>query len=216
MADTRTEQPADQDAGLQGVLALYAPLLAGLRQAAPVDRQVSALVDEAVEVWSRPGFDTFLSGVAAVQPVRLPAAAAPTVLRRMRGRAILADEVGSRQDDRGRADPRPSCGCAGWPTVRWWSLRPGWWTQWREELERKFAAADHDRRPRHGGRDGERRPSGGGGVAGRGPARSAASSRLTARAVGRGDRRRGAPACATRAAPPGSWPARCAPGTCCC
>src|ERR1035441_460548 len=61
VADIQTEQPAEQDAGLHGVLALYAPLLAGLRRAAPVDRQVSLLVDEAVGVWNRPGFDTFLS-----------------------------------------------------------------------------------------------------------------------------------------------------------
>ena len=45
MADIRTDEPTEQDVGLQGVLALYAPLLAGLRQAAPVDRQVSLLVD---------------------------------------------------------------------------------------------------------------------------------------------------------------------------
>ena len=66
MSDIRTEQPAHQDAGLQGVLTLYAPLLAGLRQAAPVDRQVSLLVDEAVTVWNRPGFDTFLSEASMV------------------------------------------------------------------------------------------------------------------------------------------------------
>ena len=61
MADIQTEQPGEQDTALREVLALYAPLLAGLRQAGPVDRQVSLLVDEAVGVWSRPGFDTFLS-----------------------------------------------------------------------------------------------------------------------------------------------------------
>ena len=45
MADIRTEQPGEQDTALREVLALYAPLLAGLRQAGPVDRQVSLLVD---------------------------------------------------------------------------------------------------------------------------------------------------------------------------
>ena len=95
MADIRTEQPADQDAGLQGVLALYAPLLAGLRQAAPVDRQVSLLVDEAVTVWNRPGFDTFLSEASLrFTPFDYQLQAARSALRRMRGRAILADEVG--------------------------------------------------------------------------------------------------------------------------
>ena len=61
MADVRTEQRGERGAGLRDVLVLYAPLLAGLRAAAPVDRDVSLLVDEAVGVWSRPGFDTFLS-----------------------------------------------------------------------------------------------------------------------------------------------------------
>ena len=137
MADSRTEQPAHQDAELQGVLTLYAPLLAGLRQAAPVDRQVSLLVDEAVTVWNRPGFDTFLvRGVAPVQPVRLPAPAR-SVLRRMRGRAILADEVGlgktieaglvlSELRLRGLADRALVVAPAGLVD------------QWQEELERKF------------------------------------------------------------------------------
>jgi len=87
-ADIRTtEQPADQDAGLQGVLALYAPLLAGLRQAAPVDRQVSLLVDEAVTVWNRPGFDTFLSEASVrFSPFDYQLQAERSALRRMRGR----------------------------------------------------------------------------------------------------------------------------------
>src|ERR1035441_5338924 len=95
VADIQTEQPAEQDAGLQGVLALYAPLLAGLRRAAPVDRQVSLLVDEAVGVWNRPGFDTFLSEASLrFSPFDYQLQAARSALRRMRGRAILADEGG--------------------------------------------------------------------------------------------------------------------------
>jgi SNF2 family DNA or RNA helicase len=95
VADSRTQEPAEQDAWLQGVLALYAPLLAGLRQAAPVDRQVSLLVDEAVGVWNRPGFDTFLSEASLrFSPFDYQLQAARSALRRMRGRAILADEVG--------------------------------------------------------------------------------------------------------------------------
>src|ERR1017187_4298857 len=95
VADIQTEQPAEQDAGLQGVLALYAPLLAGLRRAAPVDRQGSLLVDEAVGVWNRPGFDTFLSEASLrFSPFDYQLQAARSALRRMRGRAILADEVG--------------------------------------------------------------------------------------------------------------------------
>src|ERR1035438_5941269 len=119
VADIQTEQPAEQDAGLQGVLALYAPLLAGLRRAAPVDRQVSLLVDEAVGgggeaggVWNRPGFDTLLSEASLrFSPFDYQLQAARSALRRMRGRAILADEVGLGKTIEGGlilAEPRQS------------------------------------------------------------------------------------------------------------
>ena len=150
MADIRTGQPGEHEAGPRDVLALYAPLLAGLNAAAPVDRQVSLLVDEAVGVWSRPGFDTFLS-VASLRfdPFDYQLQAARSALRRMRGRAILADEVGLGKTIeaglilaelrlRGLAD-------------RTLIITPaGLVTQWREELERKFgvptvlAGRDHD------------------------------------------------------------------------
>ena len=95
MTDSHTERPAAQDAELQDVFALYAPLLAGLRAAAPVDRQTSLLADEAVAVWSRPGFDTFLAlDSLRFTPFDYQLQAARSALRRMRGRAILADEVG--------------------------------------------------------------------------------------------------------------------------
>ncbi len=120
------------------VVELYGPLLAGLRAAGPVDRQVSLLVDEAVRVWSRPGFDTFLS-LASLRfsPFDYQLQAARGALRRMRGRAILADEVGLGKTIeaglilaelrlRGLAD-------------RTLVITPaGLVTQWREELERKF------------------------------------------------------------------------------
>src|ERR1019366_1109920 len=138
VADIQTEQPAEQDAGLQGVLALYAPLLAGLRRAAPVDRQGSLLVDEAVGGWNRPGFDTFLSEAwLRFSPFDYQLQAARSALRRMRGRAILADEVGLGKTIeaglilaelrlRGLAD-------------RALVITPaGLVTQWQEELERKF------------------------------------------------------------------------------
>jgi hypothetical protein len=81
------------------VAALYAPLLARLGEGDGdrpfVDQQVVALVDDAVRVWSRPGFDTFLS-VPALRftPFDYQLQAARNALRRMRGRAIFADEVG--------------------------------------------------------------------------------------------------------------------------
>jgi SNF2 family DNA or RNA helicase len=138
VADVRTERPADQDAGLQGVLELYAPLLAGLRLAAPVDQQVSLLVDAAVTVWNRPGFDTFLSEASLrFSPFDYQLQAARSALRRMRGRAILADEVGLGKTIeaglilaelrlRGLADRALVVAPAGLVT------------QWQEELERKF------------------------------------------------------------------------------
>ena len=122
------------------VAALYAPLLARLGENPEqlVDPQVSGLVDDAVRVWSRPGFDTFLS-VPALRftPFDYQLQAARNALRRMRGRAILADEVGLGKTIeaglvlaelrlRGLAD-------------RTLVITPaGLVTQWREELERKF------------------------------------------------------------------------------
>ncbi|MFI9566548.1 DEAD/DEAH box helicase [Streptomyces rishiriensis] len=96
------------------------------------------LVDAAVEVWRRPGFDSFLSlPQLSFTPFGYQVQTAQTVLRRMRGRAILADEVGlgktieaglvlSELRMRGLAD-------------RTLVLTPaGLVEQWREELERKF------------------------------------------------------------------------------
>ncbi|MGH3436378.1 MAG: DEAD/DEAH box helicase [Sciscionella sp.] len=120
-------------------LSAYGSLLARIGRADPVDPQVSSLVDEAVEVWSRPGFDTFMAqGLLRFEPFDYQLAAAQTVLRRMRGRAILADEVGlgktieaglvlSELRMRGLAD-------------RCLVLTPaGLVEQWQEELGRKFS-----------------------------------------------------------------------------
>lgn len=117
---------------------LYAPLLASLRERPPVRAEVSGLVDDAVRVWSKPGFETFLSlSSLRFEPFDYQVQAARTALRRMRGRAILADEVGLGKTIeagltlaelrlRGLAD-------------RTLVITPaGLVTQWREELERKF------------------------------------------------------------------------------
>jgi SNF2 family DNA or RNA helicase len=121
------------------LLALYAPLLARLRDRPLVRHEVSALVDDAVNVWSRPGFETFLSLAALrFEPFDYQVQAARVALRRMHGRAILADEVGLGKTIeaglilaelrlRGLAD-------------RTLVITPaGLVAQWREELERKFA-----------------------------------------------------------------------------
>jgi SNF2 family DNA or RNA helicase len=121
------------------VLARYGPLLQRLADAPSVDPSRSALVDEAAAVWSRPGFDQVLSAPRlGFSPFDYQLATMQTVLRRMRGRAILADEVGlgktieaglvlSELRMRGLAD-------------RALVITPaGLVGQWREELERKFA-----------------------------------------------------------------------------
>ncbi|MEU6645840.1 DEAD/DEAH box helicase [Saccharomonospora sp. NPDC046836] len=120
-------------------ISAYLTLLSRLKQSHGVDSGRSALVDQAVEVWSKPGFDKFLALPSLpFEPFDYQRSAAQTVLRRMRGRAILADEVGlgktieaglvlSELRMRGLAD-------------RVLVLTPaGLVGQWREELERKFA-----------------------------------------------------------------------------
>ena len=80
------------EAGLPTALA---GLLARLSAGPAVDPSVSALVDQAVAVLRRPGFDTLLSlPQLTFEPFDYQRQTASTVLRRMRGRAILADEVG--------------------------------------------------------------------------------------------------------------------------
>jgi SNF2 family DNA or RNA helicase len=131
-----TEHPR---AEMAEVLVRYGSLLDRLACSAGVDPRRSALVDEAGEVWSRPGFDTVLSqSRLCFTPFDYQLATMQTVLRRMRGRAILADEVGlgktieaglvlSELRMRGLAD-------------RALVVTPaGLVGQWCEELERKFA-----------------------------------------------------------------------------
>ena len=116
-----------------------AGLLARLSAGPAVDPAASALVDQAVAVLRRPGFDTLLSlPQLAFEPFDYQRETAATVLRRMRGRAILADEVGlgktieaglilSELRLRGLAE-------------RTLVVTPaGLVEQWRDELERKFS-----------------------------------------------------------------------------
>jgi SNF2 family DNA or RNA helicase len=115
-----------------------AGLLARLSAFPAVDHAASMLIDQAVAVLRRPGFDTLLSlPQLAFEPFDYQRDTASTVLRRMRGRAILADEVGlgktieaglvlSELRLRGLAD-------------RALVITPaGLVEQWRDELERKF------------------------------------------------------------------------------
>jgi len=134
-----TTAPSPLAGDLSAILAPYLSLLARVRQGTYVDGERTRLVEAAAEVWSRPGFDTFLSQHRlGFEPFDYQWQTAQTVLRRMRGRAILADEVGlgktieaglvlSELRVRGLAD-------------RALVISPAGLTQqWREELERKFA-----------------------------------------------------------------------------
>ncbi len=136
MLVTQSDDPGD--AGPQTLPETLLSLLGQLSPAAPVDPARSALVDQAVSVLRRPGFDTLLSlPQLAFEPFDYQRETASTVLRRMRGRAILADEVGlgktieagliaSELRLRGLAD-------------RTLVITPaGLVEQWRDELERKF------------------------------------------------------------------------------
>ena len=154
-------------------------------------------------MWSRPGFDTFLS----VPPLRFTPfdyqlQAARSALRRMRGRAILADEVGLGKTIeaglilaelrlRGLAD-------------RTLVISPaGLVTQWQEELERKFGVPTVRVGRAAGGTAGlapadrERGPAGAGRLAAR-RAPGSAEVRADPRPVGPDRRGRGTPG--TRAA----------------
>ena len=116
----------------------YADLLGRLQTRCLVDEDWSALVDDAVTMWSRPGFDTFVTvPQLPFTPYDYQVQAAQSALRRMRGRAILADEVGlgktieaglvlAELRQRGLADKTLVVTPAGLVG------------QWQEELDRKF------------------------------------------------------------------------------
>ena len=117
----------------------FAVLTSRLAADPGIDPAVSLLVDQALEVWSRPGFDTLVSlGHVNIEPFEHQMATVRTVLRRMRGRAILADEVGLGKtieaalvlsELRARGLARQSLVIA----------PAGLVGQWQEELDRKFA-----------------------------------------------------------------------------
>jgi len=127
-----------QVAARTDVPAGLAVLLDRLSGAQAVDETLSALVSEAATVSSRPGYETLLcAGSLGFTPFGYQVQTAQTVLRRMRGRALLADEVGlgktieaglvlTELRTRGLADKVLVVAPAGLVE------------QWQEELERKF------------------------------------------------------------------------------
>ena len=139
VAGVRSPGGAGDDQAVAGCPPSYLPLLERLAAGAEVSGAHSALVDQALVVWARPGFDQFMClPRLRFEPFGYQLEAAARVLRHMQGRAILADEVGlgktieaglvlSELRLRGLAD-------------RALVLVPaGLVGQWREELERKFA-----------------------------------------------------------------------------
>ena len=104
----------------------------------PVSGARSQLVDPAVAVWSRPGFDTFASvSQLRFEPFDHQLRAAAVALRQMAGRAILADEVGlGKTIEAGIV--LSSSAPATLPAAPSWSSRPGWSGSGERRLERKF------------------------------------------------------------------------------
>ncbi len=119
----------------------FAHLLSRVEALEPAAEASARLVRAAVKVRARPSFETFVSlGHLRFEPFDYQLQAAEAVLRRMRGRAIMADEVGlgktieaglvlSELRLRGLAR-RVLVVCPA-----------GLVAQWREELERKFSLA---------------------------------------------------------------------------
>ena len=127
------------EAVASSALTLYKPLLEGLEEASPILDQRSALVDQALAVWARPGFEVFICQPRLrFEPFPYQLEAAARALRHMQGRAILADEVGlGKTIEAGIVLSELRLrGLAGRVLV----LTPaGLVGQWCEELERKFA-----------------------------------------------------------------------------
>lgn len=126
-------------ARLPGSLEAYRPLVDQLGRGMPVTPDTSTLVDAAVAVWARPGFDTFVSaGRLRFEPFDYQMRAAERALRQMHGRAILADEVGLGKTIEAAlvASELRLRGLARRILVL---VPAGLVEQWREELDRKFA-----------------------------------------------------------------------------
>jgi SNF2 family DNA or RNA helicase len=117
----------------------YGALLRRLEAGGPVVASQSRLVEGALEVWARPGFEVFVCAPRLrFDPFDYQLRAAGTVLRRMRGRAILADEVGlGKTVEAGLVISELRLRRL---ARRVLVLAPvGVLEQWREELDRKFA-----------------------------------------------------------------------------
>ncbi|MGP6159176.1 MAG: DEAD/DEAH box helicase [Vulcanimicrobiaceae bacterium] len=95
MIDSGAVRPTDPGTELPPELAVYASLIARLDAGESISGASSPLVERAVATWMRPGFEEFVSlSRLRFTPFSHQLTAAKRVLTRLRGRAILADEVG--------------------------------------------------------------------------------------------------------------------------
>jgi SNF2 family DNA or RNA helicase len=120
-------------------LEAYRPLVRALQAGRGTSPTVTGLVDEAVALWARPGFDAFISlPRLGFEPLPYQLQAAATALRRMHARAILADDVGlGKTIEAGLALSELRLrGLADRALVVAPAALVG---QWQEELDRKFA-----------------------------------------------------------------------------
>jgi hypothetical protein len=86
---------ASVDLSIVSVPQEYSTLIGQLGVLRPTSHERGAMVEAAIRVWRRPGFDTFASvSNLPFEPFDHQLRAASVVLQRMSGRAILADEVG--------------------------------------------------------------------------------------------------------------------------
>lgn len=143
--------PEAVPAGLEG----YQSLLQRLPAAPPLGSRPSTLVDEALDLWARPGFEVLASlPRLRFEPFPYQVQAAQRVLRHMQGRAILADEVGLGKTIEAAlvASELRLRGLAARILV---IVPAGLVEQWQEELDRKFAlpsvVADRSWQPDPGG-----------------------------------------------------------------
>jgi len=119
-------------------LAAYLPLLRRLDGESPVIEDGSTLIDEALAVWARPGFETFMClARLRFEPFPYQLETAARVLRQMQGRAILADEVGLGKTIEA-ALVLSELRLRGLATRVLVLVPAGLVGQWREELELKF------------------------------------------------------------------------------
>lgn len=124
---------------LTAELRAYLPLVRRLVESQPLPPGSATLVDEALELWARPGFEILASlPRLRFEPFAYQVQAAQRVLRHMQGRAILADEVGLGKTIEAAlvASELRLRGLAARVLV---VVPVGLVDQWQEELDRKFA-----------------------------------------------------------------------------